>query len=64
MKIYLKKIGKFWIRGKRIYGKRPLSIKDRVDDYTLGLEDKKEKRKEKEEQESHWRNINIAREER
>ena len=30
-------------------GKRPLSLKDRVDDYTLGLEDKKEKRKEKEE---------------
>ena len=28
-------------------GKRPLSLKDRVDDYTLGLEDKKEKRKEK-----------------
>lgn len=45
-------------------GKRPLSLKDRVDDYTLGLEDKKEKRKEKEEQESHWRNINMAREER
>ena len=42
-------------------GKRPLSLKDRVDDYTLGLEDKKEKRKEKE---SHWRNLNMAREER
>ena len=41
-------------------GKRPLSLKDRVDDYTLGLEDKKEKRKEKEEQESHWRNINKS----
>ena len=26
-------------------GKRPLSLKDRVDDYTLGLEHKKERRK-------------------
>jgi len=45
-------------------GKRPLSLKDRVDDYTLGLEHKKERRKEKEDQESHWRNLNMAREER
>lgn len=43
-------------------GKRPLSLKDRVDDYTLGLEHKKERRKEN--QESHWRNLNMAREER
>ena len=45
-------------------GKRPLSLKDRVEGFNFGRVHKKERRKEKEDQESHWRNLNMAREER